>query len=261
MQKNHRLSSSIKRLFLVAASLFCFLSGQIFLLQCSAQQNTEKEREDFLEAYVGYAFRRVNIGLIKVEEGADTRIRVQCLHQPCRQQIDAINKYVRGKWLKPIEVDTFDLNATVSVLLFSDPKEDDAKIGAGRELLLKKEEKIFLEGTDDCKVYGVVASPEIRRIVIVTNKNAPEKKLVSCVLVTLSRASGLVLDPNFERLWESTGELARSNDDEFDKIMSGTAAILALHFIPVTKPGMTQEEFRSAIKDFGIYDLVGEGTK
>ena len=235
--------------------LFCLL-----LATRSSADSVFLSKEKLVGSYIDRTSLRIGGLLTRPVTSSPTNINIICVaQQPCRNAKEAIEKFVKASWLSPVEATVKDVNLhLVTLVLFSDGKVGAKELDRQLELTFSDQQKVFGEGEEECKAYGTIDGLEVTRIVIFANVNIGDKRMVSCVLSTLARSSGLGFFSSYIDQWKIGGELSGASEEVFAATMKGTARLLAIHFSSFTRPGMTIEQFIAETSRLNLRDLIGE---
>lgn len=216
-------------------------------------------REAVLAAYETHAFFGEHDGILKPKKEMSTTPKVFCgALSGCDVSIKLLDGYFVADWIRIVRTEEFDPKNLISINIFEDAEADNERLGHKQIPTLESGEEVFSEGVRDCNVMSFYTGHVVNRVIIFINKNLDEKFFLSCVMIELSRAVGLVIEPKFELQWGDGGELSKADNKLFFTFMRGYSRLLALHLSKFTLPEMTKSKFEENIKDQKLGQLVGE---
>ncbi len=252
------LMEAIKHTFTVVLIASNFLVANSI---CAKASNSTITKEQLIQIYEKSAFAIKPDKLIKVENSKPSNINIVCLAETCIDYLPPLKKYLFANWLQPRLLSKFDPEVTLAIIVYDSAKYARTKIGPEGDVPILANEKIFRDGQGECFSGSVISGGyNVKRITIFVRSSLSEKKFVSCVLLQLMRGSGMVFNPGYEQLWKPGGDLEVLDDSTLATNFRAMARLLEIHFLPITRPGMTPVEFENAVEPLTIETMTGEGN-
>ena len=240
--------------FLLSACTLAFA----FLLPADgfAQQDLKSR---LVADYLDVAFTSENAQLAKPIAGKNSRIKIVCsAKNGCSSSIELIHSAIVLPGLAVTESASFDPTDLNSVVLYSDFGSDDERLGNYKVPTLQPDQAIYEDGNSACNARVIHRGHLVDSVVVYVDQKMEGKKIVSCVLLELARATGLNVGPKFQKQWEPGGPLFNASIEEFNQSMLGLERLLAIHFQTTTEPGMTKSQVYAALNKLTLKQMTGE---
>jgi hypothetical protein len=237
-----------KTVFLI---LFCLFTHQPAVSQQLVTNDV------VVSTYEHVAFENAEKALKKFGSQPQYKLNLVCL-AGCDETALQLKRFMAAARFPIQTASEYDKSASINIIFLGDD------VSAENRALMEKDvsalaagESVFRESYADCTSLTIASDTEIKRIVILARNSPSWKRNVSCSLLQLMRGSRLKLQLTFEELWTSQTGFTYMEQKKFNAIMALYGKIVALHFLPQTRSGMKQSDFRQAIVKLSAAELFG----
>jgi len=210
-----------------------------------------------ITTYEKVAFENAGKALLKFGSQPEYRLNIVCLSE-CDETALQLRRFMAAARFPIQTTPDYDKSASINILFFGDNVSPENRARMEKDLsALAAGETVFRESYADCTSLTIATDAEIKRIVILARNSPSWKRNVSCSLLQLMRGSRLKLQLTFDELWTSQTGFSYMEQKKFNAIMALYGKIVALHFLPQTRSGMKQNDFRLAIVKLSAAELFG----
>ena len=243
---------------LFALSMLClFPLTSLCIAGTSSTAITDKER--LIADYLETAFNSEADLLTKPKNDKSTSISVTCVAlEGCDSTVLELGNFVKAPWLALSKSENFEPSNLLSVIVYSDPRNDDQRLGGNIKYQMQPDQKLYEDGIKNCNVMTFHTGHVIDRLVVFVDQTMGSAKTVSCILLELNRGIGLNVGPKFKLQWDTGGLLATASPEIFAQFMRGMARQLAIHLVKQTEPGFIKQQTKDALEKLTIMNLIGE---
>jgi hypothetical protein len=215
-------------------------------------------RQNLIEFYERLAFVNSDKRLVRMKQTKNFQINYVCLVQNCEELKTHISVFIPQSWMKIAPTGKYISDASISIVVLPQEKfAQNEKLLNDLKLELRDGEHFYKDVSQNCVSFSIFKEHEIRKLLIISGNFPSWKMTVSCVVIQLIRSSGLAFSDTFDKLWSKDGRLSSLSDNNFQAIMLSLRRLIAIHFHPVTRPRMSQAEFRSATTNLNLKELTG----
>jgi hypothetical protein len=244
----------LKKVFLI----FVLWSLSTMFSAGAGRVDNAELRKHSLETYERMAFVNSDGRLVKMTPNKDLPINVVCFAQNCNEITNQLKPYIPNRIMQVFPLKKYVSEMPINIFLLSEEKfSQNQKFFDDLKLELQPGERFDKDVAEECVSFSIFKEHEIRKIIIIAANFSSWKKTVSCIIVQLTRGSGLAFTYTFDELWSEKGALASSDENNFHSLLLSLGRMMAIQFQPATRPGMTRTEFEAAIDNLSSQDLTG----
>jgi hypothetical protein len=242
-----------------------FLVGLLFFVQFFCSQNVypkdQDERSAVLEFYFEAAFSNKDRLLKRFPQKSQFKVTVVCADENCNALAYRLKGYL-PKNLFDIEIsEQLDSQSDANILVLSEKDKSKNEAHAYTKIFnLGDGEILARDGVYGCVSLSIIHqnSSQIRQIAVVTVGSGDVLRETSCILVQLTRGSGLNFSSTSTEFWTAAKKAAEQNPDAIEKFLTVMATVISVHFNQHTYPGMSKDATFQALSAQSIEQLKGD---
>jgi hypothetical protein len=224
----------------------------------TSRADEAETKKNIVSFYERMAFVNSDGQLVKMNPLKNLPINVACFAQNCLELTTQLEKYIPNSNMPIYPLKQYHKEFPINIILLAEEKlSENLNYLDQVKLELQPGEHFSKDVSQECVSISIFKDHVIRKIVIVSGNFSSWKKTVSCVVVQLMRSSGMLFTDSFDKLWAKQGKFASSDDGSFHLLLLALGRLVAIHFQPTTRPGMSRTEFEAAIDKLSLYELTG----